>query len=101
MGLPRWRYRLTILTVALALMAGFEGAARAGDSDGNGAALVSIVRCPNGGEAVCARITRDGAIHLLYDSRGLVWYAVSRNGGKTFDEPICAVDADSRKPGLE
>ncbi len=72
-----------------------------GDSGGIGGGAVVVARCPAGGSPVCARVTNDGAIHLLYDSDGLAWYAVSRDGGKTFNRPICAVDRDSRKPGLE
>jgi hypothetical protein len=62
---------------------------------------VTVVACPNGGSPVSARLAADGAIHLLYDQRGLCWHTVSRDNGRTFEKPICVVDPDSRKPGLE
>jgi len=87
--------------LAIAFAVGCANAAWVPGSDEIAAMRVTVRRCPNGGTPVCARIANDGAIHLLYDLRGLPWYSVSRDNGKTFEKPICTVDPDSRKPGLE
>ncbi len=89
------------LGLSLLLILFWAIAAHAAGQDILGQNRVVIARCPGGGQPVRAQITPDRSIHLLYDLQGLVWYAVSRDQGKTFDQPICAVDRDSRKPGLE
>ena len=61
---------------------------------------VSLVRVPNGGDPVAARMTGDGVIHLLYNSRGIPYYVKSRDGGRTFSPPIPAVDQAARRPKL-
>jgi len=62
---------------------------------------VQIVPVPTGGEATEARITPDGAIHLLYQSGAIPYYVKSSDGGASFGRPIPVVAPDSRKPGLE
>ena len=62
---------------------------------------VVLVRVPNGGQAVAAKITEDGTLHLLYNSGDIPYYAKSSDGGGTFSSPIAVVDKASRKPGLD
>ncbi len=101
MRLPRLYSQLVIQLLVIAFAGECANAAWAPGSDEIGETRVTLVRCPDGGTPVCARITNDGAVHLLYDLNGLTWYSVSRDKGKTFEKAICAVDPDSRKPGLE
>jgi hypothetical protein len=61
---------------------------------------VAIVRVPNGGEAEEAKITADGAIHLLYNSGDIPYYVKSIDHGASFGSSIAVVDVESRKPGL-
>jgi hypothetical protein len=89
---------VALLFVSLSLATSFASAAERNDRSSSS---VTVTACPNGGSPVRAQISHDGVIHLLYDLRGLCWYTTSRDNGRTFNKPICVVDADSRKPGLE
>jgi hypothetical protein len=62
---------------------------------------VHIVPVPSGGEPAEARITPDGAIHLIYESAGIPYYLKSTDEAATFAKPIPVVAPESRKPGLE
>jgi hypothetical protein len=93
--------QFAILLLAVAFSGERANAGWVPGSDQIADGRVTVRRCPDSGTPVCARITNDGAIHLLYDLGGLTWYTVSRDGGKTFEKAICTVDPDSRKPGLE
>ena len=61
---------------------------------------VVLVRVPNGGQAVAAKITEGGTMHLLYNSGDIPYYVKSPDGGGSFSSPIAVVDKASRKPGL-
>jgi len=61
---------------------------------------VVLVRVPHGGEAVEAKITAGGTIHLLYDSGDIPYYVKSSDRGATFSSPIAVVEQASRRPGL-
>ena len=50
------------LVAVILLPAGMRG------SGVSSAAAVALVHVPNGGQAVAAQITKDGTIHLLYNS---------------------------------
>ena len=62
---------------------------------------VQLVSLPAAGEPAEARITPDGAIHLLYESAGVPYYVKSADDGASFSKPICVVAPERRKPGLE
>jgi len=62
---------------------------------------VVLVRVPNGRQAVAAKITEGGIIHLLYNSDDIPYYVKSSDGGGSFSSSIAVVDKASRKPGLE
>ncbi|HXI40609.1 MAG TPA: hypothetical protein VNH18_32995 [Bryobacteraceae bacterium] len=64
------------------------------------AARVAIVDVPSGGEAVEAKITARGTIHLLYNFDGIPYYVKSSNHGASFSSPLRVVNVESRKPGL-
>lgn len=64
------------------------------------AGRVAVVRVPNGGGALDAKLTPDGAIHLLYDSGDIPYYVKSTDRGQSFSPPIAVVDREARKPGL-
>jgi hypothetical protein len=76
----------------------FPAITPAGDIGSTGE--VTLVRVPNGGDPVAARMTGDGVIHLLYNCGGIPYYVKSRDGGRTFGSPIPAVDQAARKPKL-
>ncbi len=101
MRLPCLYSPLALLLLAITFAAESANAAWVPGSDEMSGGRVTVRRCPDAGTPVCARIARDGAIHLLYDLGGLTWYTVSRDNGNTFAKAICTVDPDSRKPGLE
>src|ERR1035437_4119378 len=61
---------------------------------------VALVRVPNGGQAVTAKVTKGGIIHLLYNSGDIPYYVKSSDDGASFSSPIAVVDEASRKPGL-
>jgi hypothetical protein len=63
---------------------------------------VAIIHTPNAGEPAEARVSPEGLIHLLYESRteGIPCYVRSSDGGLTFSRPVPVVDKTSRKPGL-
>ena len=61
---------------------------------------VALVRVPNGGQAVTAKVTKGGNIHLLYNSGDIPYYVKSSDDGASFSSPIAVVDEASRKPGL-
>jgi len=61
---------------------------------------VALVRVPNGGQAVAAKIGEGCTIHLLYNSRDIPYYVKSSDGGGSFSSPVAVVDKASRKPGL-
>ncbi|HEX7860842.1 MAG TPA: hypothetical protein VF773_10975 [Verrucomicrobiae bacterium] len=62
-------------------------------------APVRVVRAPGALNVVKAQ-AKDGAVHLVYDSKTGPGYATTRDGGKTFSEPILAVVTNER-PELE
>jgi hypothetical protein len=76
----------------------FPASVLAGDIGSTGE--VTLVRVPNGGEPVAAKMTGDGVIHLLYNSGGIPYYVNSRDGGRTFSSPIPVVNQAARKPKL-
>jgi hypothetical protein len=78
-----------------ALLTGWTPAAAIGS-----AGQVILVHVPNGGQAVVARTSDGGAIHLLYNSGDIPYYVKSSDDGASFSSPIAVVDASSRKPGL-
>src|SRR5713226_6570497 len=61
---------------------------------------VTAIRVPNGGEAVEAKTSPNGTIHLLYNSNDIPYYVKSTDHGATFSSPIPAVGKESRKPAL-
>jgi hypothetical protein len=61
---------------------------------------VVVVRAPEGGGPVEAKITAGGTIHLLYDSGDIPYYVKSSDHGASFSAPIAAVEQASRRPGL-
>lgn len=61
---------------------------------------IAILRTPNGGAPVDAKVGADGSIHLLYDSGDIPYYTRSTDHGATFSRPIPVVDEQARKPGL-
>jgi hypothetical protein len=63
-------------------------------------ARVTIVDVPNGGEAVAAKITARGTIHLLYNFDDIPYYVKSSNHGASFSSPLRVVNEESRRPGL-
>jgi hypothetical protein len=64
------------------------------------AARVAIVNVPNGGEAVDAKISARGTIHLLYNLDGIPYYVKSSNHGASFSSPLSVVNQESRRPSL-
>ena len=64
------------------------------------AARVAIVNVPNGGEAVEAKVSARGTIHLLYNFDGIPYYIKSSNRGASFSSPLRVVNEESRRPGL-
>ena len=84
----------TILTAALLFGA---SASRADEA----ASLVTVRRVAFDGRALKAQVGADRTIHLLLDSDDGPRYALSNDGGRTFNEPIAVVDAASQKPGLK
>jgi hypothetical protein len=64
------------------------------------AARVAIVDATHGGEAVEAKITARGTIHLLYNFGAIPYYVTSSDHGASFSSPMAVVDEESRKPGL-
>jgi hypothetical protein len=62
---------------------------------------VQLVRVPNAGEPLEARMSPDGSIHLLYQSGGIPYYVKSGDGGASFGRAIPVVGPEWRKPGLE
>lgn len=65
------------------------------------AGKVTTVTIPDGGKPVVARMDRDGAVHLLFDSEGGPRYARSNDGGVTFAAAIPVVRGGLRAAGLE
>jgi hypothetical protein len=64
------------------------------------AARVAIVDVPNGGEAVEAKVSARGTIHLLYNFDGIPYYVKSSNHGASFSSPLRVLNEESRRPGL-
>ncbi len=69
-------------------------------ADMGSTAKVTLIPVPNGGQAVAAKITKSGAIHLIYQSGDIPYYVKSSDGGASFSSPISVVDQAARKPGL-
>jgi hypothetical protein len=63
-------------------------------------ANVNLVRVPNGGEAVDAKVSSDGMIHLLYQLQDIPYYVKSSDNGASFSAPIPVVASEARKPDL-
>jgi len=61
---------------------------------------VTTILVPSGGQAVTAKATADGALHLLYNAADGPQYVRSLDNGSTFSPPLTVVDSTSRKPGL-
>src|SRR5690348_15606673 len=51
-------------------------------------AEVRVVAPPNEGAVPDAEVDRQGAVHLVYVSRGSVQYVRSEDGGRTFSAPL-------------
>jgi hypothetical protein len=66
-----------------------------------GASKVTTVAVPGGGKPVMAKIDKEGAIHLLYESKNGPEYVKSSGGGLTFSPPISVVGDGPRTEGLE
>ena len=62
---------------------------------------VALVRVPNDGHAVAAKITEGGTIHLIYQSGDIPYYVKSSDHGASFSSPIAVVDKALQKPGLK
>src|SRR5712691_531415 len=73
----------------------------AGANVARGAAKVTTVAVPDGGQPMAAKVDAQGTIHLLFQSSDGPHYAKSTDKGKTFGKAIAVVDRESRKPGLE
>jgi hypothetical protein len=68
---------------------------------GEPAGKVTTVAVPDGGKPVVARMDKEGAFHLLFDSDEGPKYAKSTDGGVTFSAAIPVVRGDSQAAGLE
>ena len=66
-----------------------------------GASKVTTVAVPGGGKPVVAKTDKEGAIHLLYESKNGPEYVKSSDGGLTFSPPISVVGDGPRTEGLE
>jgi hypothetical protein len=67
----------------------------------DGASKVTTVAVPGGGRPVVAKTDKEGAIHLLYESKNGPEYVKSSDGGLTFGPPISVVGDGPRTEGLE
>lgn len=100
-SMPVWRGKIDIRIVTrLVLISAVLLPACMLAADLGSMGNVALVRVPNGGLAVAAKITEDGTIHLLYNSGDIPYYAKSSDEGESFSSPIPVVAEASRKPGL-
>ena len=93
--------RLVYVTPVLAVACVLCFAEPSGTHAAEAAHPVTTVPVPDHGQPACAKMDRDGVIHLLYNTADGPRYVKSTDNGKTFSNPITVVDKASRKPQLE